>query len=188
MNVIIKALKWICHVCLIISCIAITVLMLFTVFNVIMRYIFGRPNSGVAEWSQILLIISMAGMGFAVADGRTTRVGLLVDRFPKVANIVFEIVTGVIGIAFYAITGWRLIVAIESSRRFREAYFFIGFPRWPAYLALGIAFLSAAVGSIVFIHKSVTSFKPVEAKTMLDENPELAGLLEGGNGSEGGGD
>ena len=194
MGAFIKLLKGICHVCLIICCIAVTVLMLFTVYNVIMRYVFSNPNSGVAEWSQILLIISMTGMGFAVADGRATRVGILVDRFPKKLNIAFEIITGIIGIAFFAISGWRLFVAIESSIRFREAYFFIGFPRWPSYLALGIAFSSAAIGSVVFMHKSVTQFKPAVARGMLEDNPEIAILmadgnpLEEGKESEGGGE
>ena len=177
MGVLIKVLKGICYAFLIVCCIAITVLMFFTVFNVIMRYVFGRPNSGVAEWSQILLIISMTGMGYAVADGRATRVGILVDHFPKNANIAFELATGIVGIAFFALSGWRLMVAIESSIRFREAYFFIGFPRWPAYCALGLAFLSTAVGAVVFVYTRVTSYKPPAARGMLDDNPDLAGLL-----------
>ena len=178
MAVLLKLLKGFCYFFLIISCICIALLAIWTVYDVIMRFLFNRPNSGLPEWSQVLLIVSIVCMGFAVADGRATRVDVLVNKFPKNLNIAFEIIMGLAGFVFFALCGWRLLAQIESSINRGEAYFFIGFPRWPCYGALGFAFLSSAVGSVHFTIKSVVDFKAPKARGSLVDDPELAILAD----------
>ena len=174
MSVLLKALRGVCTVLVIISCAAILVLAALTTYNVVMRYILSRPVTGATEWSQMLLIISMLAMGIAVADGRAIRVGMVVDRFPKRVNVVFEIIMGFIALAFFTLVGWMLIARLGWLIERGKAYLYLGWPEWPLYLALGISFLSCALGTIVFAVNSIVNFKDAKEKDIFDENPDLA--------------
>ena len=171
---VILALKTITRILMIISYAVILALMLLTVVNVVMRYFFARPNSGSTEWSQILLIVSMICLGHAIVEGRAISVGVLVEKFPKWLNMTLEILMGVLSVAFFAIVGWRLFEQIESSIRFREAYFIIGVPRWPLYAALGVAFVGSALGAVAYVIDRVINFRPPKGKGLLEDNPDLA--------------
>ena len=174
MSSVIKFLKLITRVVMYISYASITVLAALTVFDVVRRFIFSRTLTGVTEWSQMLLIISMTAMAQAMVEGRFINVGVLVDRFPKKINIAFELLMGFISFAFFIVVGWQLINQIESSIRFKEAYFMLGTPRWPFYLILGIAFLACALSTIIYVYERIVNFKSAKDKTLLDDNPDLA--------------
>ena len=174
MSVFLKILKIICLALLVFSCVIIAVLALFTAYNVFMRFVFGRPNSGVTEWSQMLLIISMACLGYTFLDGRAIRVGVLVDTFPRRLNIAFEIIVGVISFAFCVLVGWRLFERIELSMKFRETFFVTDIPRWPMMIALGASFFSGALGTVSFVINKVLDLKAPKEKDILLDNPELA--------------
>ena len=171
---VIRALRIITRILVVISYLAIVALMLLTVVNVIMRFLFERPNSGATEWSQILLIVSMVCIGHAIAEGRAISVGVLVEKFPRWLNTTLEILMGVLSVAFFIIVGWRLFEQIESSIRFREAYLMIGVPRWPLYAALGAAFLGSALGTVAYVLDRVVNFRAPKDKGLFEDNPDLA--------------
>jgi TRAP-type C4-dicarboxylate transport system permease small subunit len=141
-----------------------------------MRYIFSSPVTGATEWSQMLLIISMLAMGIAVADGRAIRVGIIVDRFPRRMNIAFELIMGILALLFFALVGYALVDRIGWEIEKKKAYFYVGWPEWPMYLSLGIAFLTSALGTIYFVIKSILNVKTAKEKELTDD-PELAALL-----------
>ena len=163
---------------MIISCAAIVLLAGLTAYNVIMRYVFSKPVTGATEWSQMLLIIAMLAMGIAIADGRSIRVGMIVDHFPKKLNIAFELIMGLLAFAFFALVGWMLIDRIGWLIERKKAYLYLGWPEWPLYGALGIAFLSSAVGTAVCVIKNIINFKSAKEKDIFDENPDLAAITE----------
>ena len=171
MSVLLKTIKVITRALIYVCYAAIVVMMVMVVWDVIMRYIFNSPSSGVTEWSQILLIISMTAMAHALVEKRFIAVGTLVDRFPKKVNFGFEIVMGVISFVFFFIVGYQLLnLAINSH----EYYFVIKFPRWPLYTILGIAFLSSALATVAYVIERLTNYTDPKAKTVFDENPDLA--------------
>ena len=174
MSVFLKVLKTVCLVFMIISCIVTVTLALFTTYNVVMRYVFGKPSSGVAEWSQMLLILSMTCLGYTFLDGRAIRVDVLVERFPRKINMAFELVAGIISFIFFIIVGYRLFIRIEMAMKFKEAYFVIKFPKWPMYAALGVSFFTAALGTVSFVITRISAIRTPKDKDILLDNPELA--------------
>ena len=169
-----KILKWITRIFQYVSYASISVLTILTVVDVVRRFIFSRTLTGVTEWSQMLLIVSMTAMAHALVEGRFINVGVLVDRFPKKVNLAFEVFMGAVSFAFFFVVGYQLIGQIESSIRFREAYFMLGTPRWPFYGILGVAFLACALGTVVFVIERILNFKAPGDKDVFDENPDLA--------------
>jgi TRAP-type C4-dicarboxylate transport system permease small subunit len=176
MTKVLKALRGVCLLFMIISCIAILVLAAMTTYNVVMRGIFSKPLTGATEWGQMLLIIAMLAMGIAVADGRAIRVGMVVDRFSKKPNIVFEFVMGFLALVFFALVGVALVSRIGWLMDKKKAYLYLGWPEWPMYLSLGISFITSALGTIVFVIKSVMKIIDAKGKELTDD-PELAAIL-----------
>ncbi|MDR0851928.1 MAG: TRAP transporter small permease [Clostridiales Family XIII bacterium] len=174
MSVFLKTLKAITQALMYVSYGAIIVMMVMTVADVISRYVFNKPSSGVTEWSQMLLIICMTAMAHALVEGRYVAVGTIVDRFPRKVNITFEIVIGIVSFIFFFVVGYQLVKMIGMSKQFHETYFILGTPRWPLYLILGIAFLSTALATVVYVIERVTKYTDPKEKSVFDENPDLA--------------
>jgi len=178
MQVVTKVIKVITRIFMYIGFLAILALMLLTVYDVIIRFVFGSAMSGVVEWSQILLIICMTTMAHTLVEGRFVDVSALTDKLPRGVRFALEMIVGLVSIAFLALVGYRLIYQIESSIRFREAYFVIGVPRWPMYGVLGVSFLAAALGAIVYVFERFLMFRaPEEDKGILGD-AEAAYLIE----------
>ena len=174
MSVTLKTIRLVSRSLLYVSYAAITVMAVMTVFNVIMRYVFKSPASGVTEISQMLLIISMTALAHSCIEKRFIAVGAFVDRFPKKANLSVDIIMGAIAFAFFIFVGWQLLVQVGVSMRTNEAYFMIKVPRWPMYLVLGISFLSTGLATIVYVIERLQNFSPAKEKNVFDENPDLA--------------
>ena len=169
-----KVLRIITRIFLYISYLAIAVLAVMTVVDVVRRYFFGLTMNGVAEYSQMLLIVSMTAMAYALVEGRFIAVNVLVDRFPKIVNLSIEILMGALSLAFFILVGTQLVGQIESSIRIGEAYFMIGVPKWPLYGALGSSFLACIPATIVYVYERIVNYKDRSEKTVFDENPDLA--------------
>ena len=175
MKTVVKVIKKFCEYIQYISYVSISALAILTVVDVVRRFIFNRTMTGVTEYSQMLLIITMTAMAHALVERRFIIVGEFVAKFPKWVDFAIEIIMDVVSFAFFAVVGWMLIGQIESSIRFREAYFMVKIVRWPFYGILGVSFLACALAIIAYTYdRMVNFFKPAEKGGLLDEAPELA--------------
>ncbi|MCL2366497.1 MAG: TRAP transporter small permease [Oscillospiraceae bacterium] len=180
-------IKIITRIFLYISYASMLILLVLTVVDVVRRFIFGIAMTGVTEYSQILLIISMTAIAHTLVEGRYVAVGTLVELFPKRLNLAIEVIMGVLSFAFFLMVGSQYILLIESSIRFREAYFMIGVPRWPLLGVLGASFLACALGTVVYVYERIVKFKAPNEKDVFDD-PELSfmALIDEENGKNGG--
>ncbi|MDR2295643.1 MAG: TRAP transporter small permease [Clostridiales Family XIII bacterium] len=174
MSLVVKTIRMITLALVYVSYAAVMVTTVMTVADVIMRYVFNKPNSGVTEWSQMLLIVSMTAMAHALVEKRFISVGTLVDRFPRKLNLAFEIIMGAISFVFFVVVGWQLIALVETSIAFKETYFVIKTPRWPMYGILGVSFLSSGLATIAYVIERITEPARPEGLHAFDENPDLA--------------
>ena len=181
MQVAAKALKIITRVFLYISYLSISVMAVMTVIDVVRRTIFGLTMNGAAEYSQMLLIVSMTAMAHALVEGRFISVSVLVDRFPKKINLFIEVLMGVLSFAFFLLVGIQLLRQIPHALKTGEAYFMLKKPKWPMYAALGASFLACVPAVIVYIYERIINFKSHKEKTVFDDNPDLAILAFSGD-------
>ena len=169
-----KVLKVITRIFLYISYVATSIMALMTVIDVVRRFIFGLTLNGVAEYSQMLLIIGMTAMAHSLVEGRFIAVGVLVDKFPKALNLTIEVFMAIVSMAFFMLVGIQLFNQIGMSIIFGEAYFMVNIPKWPLYASLGASFIACALATIVYLYERITNFKDPREKTVFDENPDLA--------------
>ena len=176
MKVFLKTLKMISKCLMYVGYGATLVLLGFTVVDVVSRYVFNKPNSGMVEIGQILLIICMTCLAHAIAEGRWVVVSVFVARFPKKLNIGFDIAMGAIACVFFFIIGYELYLLSNLSVLFNEQYFILKTPRWPMYSVLSISFFVCVLATIVYVIERIENFTSIQKKTVLDD-PELAILM-----------
>ena len=188
MAVTIKTIKTVTRALMYVCYAALVAMLAITVYDVIMRYIFNNPSSGVTEWSQMFLITCMTTMAHALVEGRFISVGVLVDRFPKKGNMGFEIGMGIAAFVFFIIVGYQLLLLAQGSTLMREAYFVIKTPKWPMYVILGISFLACALATVAYVVERVKKLNAPAAEQSIFDNPELAFIAEAEAGDKKGGE
>ena len=166
-----------------VSYVALVALLILTVIDVVRRFIFGLAITGVPEYSQMFLIISMTAMAHTLIEGKFIGVSTLVDMFPKWLNLAIEVFMGLCAMVFFTLVGVQLIRQVESSIVFKESYFMIGVPRWPMYAILGVSFLACTLASITYVLERIAKFKDPKQKNVLDD-PEIAFLVEADEAGE----
>jgi TRAP-type transport system small permease protein len=87
----------------------ITLMMLFTVYNILGRWLFGAPLRGTVELTQ-LSMIGIVYLAFAYAQHNDDHISvdLLYVRFGKRGQAVLDAVAAVISFAVLALLAWRL--------------------------------------------------------------------------------
>ena len=183
MSVVTKVLKIITRIFLYISYLAVSVMAVLTVVDVVRRFILGLTLNGVAEYSQMLLIVCMTAMAHALVEGRFIAVHVLVDRFPKKLNLAIEIFMGIVSFAFFILVGVQMFNQIGFSIQTSQAYFMVKLPKWPMYAALGASFLACSLGTVVYVYERLINYKDPKEKTVFDEAPDLAILALSENDS-----
>lgn len=122
----------------VIAGIAITFIMLLTVFDVILRY-FRKPIVGTYE------LVAFSGavvIGFALPLTSWMRGHIYVDFFtgklPKTARAIFNLITRSLGIALFLLIGWNLIKVGMDLQQSGEVSLTLQLPFYP--VAYGVAF------------------------------------------------
>lgn len=116
-----KAIDFFSRLGLIVGSVFLAAMMLITVADVFMRYVFSAPISGSAEITQILLTLTVfAGFILVSRDGSHVVVSIFepfISRFsPKLYRLVYA-VSNTVGTAFLL---WVLIVSARDSFLFED--------------------------------------------------------------------
>lgn len=129
---------WLSRQINVIAGIAITFIMLITVFDVILRY-FRRPIVGTYE------LVAFSGavvIGFAIPLTSWMRAHIYVDFFtaslPRALRSVFNLATRSMGIALFLLIGWNLILVGMDLQQSGEVSLTLQLPFYP--VAYGVAF------------------------------------------------
>jgi TRAP-type C4-dicarboxylate transport system permease small subunit len=140
----------------VIAGIAITFIMLLTVFDVILRS-FRRPIVGTYE------LVALSGavvVGFAIPLTSWMRGHIYVDFFtgklPQTARSVFNLITRCMGIGLFFLIGWNLIKVGMDLQQSGEVSLTLQLPFYP--VAYGVA-VSCFVQCFVLLADTVKIFR-----------------------------
>ena len=76
----------------------VAAMMLLTVSDVTMRYIFNQPIAGTIEIVEYMMVCLLLGMATCALERRLIKVGIVKERLPKKAQAIIEIVTLLAGL------------------------------------------------------------------------------------------
>jgi TRAP-type mannitol/chloroaromatic compound transport system permease small subunit len=136
----------------------ILIIMLFTTYEVLARYLFNRPTSWV--WlinRQLFAIFALVGGSYTMAHGMHIRIEMLLERFNPVMKIVIRCVSLLCLIGFLGVMIWQgatLGWISFGNKEFVPGNFKM--PLYPVKLFLPLAaFLFLIEGIVCFFKKKL---------------------------------
>lgn len=131
-------------------------MMLLTVADVLMRYLFNRPILGSIEITEYLMAVTgFSGLAWCAAGREHARVDLLLGLFSKRTQAIFDSVTYFLCLTVVPLVAWQGFVSSNYARETGKHSFLLEIPAYPFYLALGIGFAALFLVLIVLMVKSV---------------------------------
>lgn len=143
----------------IIGMIVLVAMMLLTVGDVFLRYVFNQPIVGSVELTTyFIVVVGFCGLAWCAVRGGHAKVDLLVIRFSPRVQAIFESVTCLLSLTVVPLLAWQGIEASNLARQVNTYSYFLEIPAYPFHLVLGI---SSAMLSLVLLTILVKSLAKV---------------------------
>ncbi len=144
-----------------IASVTVGVIMMLTVTDVFMRYVFVRPLTGSTEMIEFFMVILILGIVPTAMANRHIRVDLFTGRLTPKGQAFFDAITLCMGSWLVIILGWRAFKAslfmIKNDVRSPT----LDVPIYPFYgiIAIGFIFLFFSM-IVILIQKILEVLKP----------------------------
>ena len=155
-----KAINFLSRVASYIAMVTVGVIMMLTVTDVFMRYVFARPITGSTETIEFLMVILIMSIVPTAMKNRHIRVDILMERLTPKGQAFFDAITIFAGSWLVVILGWRAFMAclFMISNDVRSPT--LDVPIYPFYVIMAMGFISLFFSMIViFVQKIVEAFR-----------------------------
>jgi TRAP-type C4-dicarboxylate transport system permease small subunit len=155
-----KAINFLSRIASYIASVTVGVIMMLTVTDVFMRYIFARPITGSTEMTEFMMAILIVSIVPTAIANRHIRVDILMERLTPKGQALFDAITIFIGSWLVIILGWRAFMAclfmIHNDVRSPT----LDVPIYPFYVIMAMGFISLFFSMIgIFVQKVIEAFK-----------------------------
>jgi len=127
-------------------------LMMLTVSDVTMRFIFNNPITGTTEMAIYIMVCLVAGMALCALRGEHIVVDLVMNRFPPRIQAIVDSITFFLSLGIMAVITWQGFLNSLWEMKFQYVastnFPVPTFPFWWIYL-LGCAALCAATVALM---------------------------------------
>src|SRR3989304_9915617 len=106
-----KVINFLSRVASYIAMVTVGGMMLLTVTDVFMRYVFTRPITGSTEMIEFMMVILIVGIVPTAMENRHIRVDILIERLTPKGQAVLDAMTLLAGLCLVAIMGWRAFMS-----------------------------------------------------------------------------
>jgi TRAP-type C4-dicarboxylate transport system permease small subunit len=146
-----KLIKFLSRAAAYISSVTIGAIMLLTVADVFLRYVFARPITGSTEITEFMMVVLLLSVVPAAMAHRHVTVDAWTERLTPKGQAFFDAVMLIASSWLVVLMGWRA---------FRACFFMIGndvrsptldIPIYPFYLVVAVAFFLLFVAMIALI-------------------------------------
>ena len=143
-----------------IAMVTVGVIMMLTVTDVFMRYVFVRPLTGSTEMIEFMMVILIVGIVPSAIENKHIRVDILMERLTPKGQALFDAITILVGSWLVVILGWRAFMAclfmIHNDVRSPT----LDVPIYPFYVIMAIGFILLFFSMIVIcMQKVIEVFK-----------------------------
>ena len=122
-------------------------MMLLTVSDVFMRYIFANPITGTTEITEYMMVCLIVAMAWAAMEGRHVTVELVMKLLPKRFQTAADSINLLVCLGIYVIIVWQSFLAAKYAFDYHLNSAMLDIPDFPFYgvLTLGFAVLCLAI-------------------------------------------
>lgn len=124
-------------------------MMLLTVVDVTLRYLFNAPITGATELSEFMMVIVVfPAFAWVAVERSHIRVDLLISIWPRRVQLIVEIFVLLLSLGIYCIIAWRAFV---ESMTVETTSSLLSVPHFPFYwiMTVGVIMLCLAIISLV---------------------------------------
>ena len=127
-------------------------LMLVTVSDVFLRYVFNSPILGAQEIAKLIMVCLVIGMAWCALRGEHIKVDLVMRRCPPRSQVIVKIITLLASLVMCAIITWRsYLTAVVHLQRSEVASTIFQAPTFPSYalFVLGWGIFCLAIATLL---------------------------------------
>jgi len=140
--------------------VTVGVIMMLTVTDVFMRYIFVRPLTGSTELIEFMMVILIVGIVPTAIENKHIRVDILMERLTPKGQAFFDAITIFVGSWLVIILGWRAFMACLFMIRNDVRSPTLDIPVYPFYVIMAISFILLFFSMIaIFVKKVMEVFR-----------------------------
>lgn len=139
-----------------IAAVVLAAMMLLTVLDVFLRYVFNRPILGGMEITEhMMLVLCFLAISYCATEGRHVKVDLLVARLKDRVQTIFAVI--VYGLSLVLFIPMTLVYIPEAIvvQRFGEESEVLGIPAFPFYIVVIIGCGLLSIVLLVELIKSI---------------------------------
>jgi len=155
-----KVINFLSRVASYIAMVTVGVIMMLTVTDVFMRYIFVRPLTGSTELIEFMMVILIVGIVPTAIENKHIRVDILMERLTPKGQAFFDAITIFVGSWLLVILGWRAFMACLFMIRNDVRSPTLDIPVYPFYVIMAISFILLFFSMIaIFVKKVMEVFR-----------------------------
>jgi TRAP-type C4-dicarboxylate transport system permease small subunit len=155
-----KVINFLSRVASYIAMVTVGVIMMLTVTDVFMRYVFIRPLTGSTELIEFMMVILILGIVPAAIENKHIRVDILMERLTPKGQALLDAITIFVGSWLIAILGWRAFMACFFMIRNDVRSPTLDIPVYPFYVIIAIGFILLFFSMIaIFVKKVMEVFR-----------------------------
>ena len=134
-----SVISWVSRVLNYVGMVVLIIMMMLTVADVLMRYIWNSPILGVFELTEYMMVpIVFFSWAWCAKKGGNVQVDLLVKRLNPTAQKALHVVTYVFSALIIFIIGWQNLLETKEVWAVRRVSDMLAVPAYPFYLVLTI--------------------------------------------------
>lgn len=138
-NSIDAVISWLSRILNYVGMVILIVMMLITVADVFMRYIWNRPILGVFELTEYMMVpIVFFGWAWCAKKGGNVKVDLVVTRLEPSAQRALNIVTYFFSMVIIFVIAWQNLLESKEVWSVHKASDMLAVPAYPFYMVLTI--------------------------------------------------
>ena len=151
-----KVINFLSRVASYVAMVTVIAMMLMTVTDVTLRYVFTRPLSGIPELTEYMLAICLLGIVPCALEKRHIKVEIITENLPPRASAIMESITLFVSLCLCGIMAWQSFWSGINAISNDVYSAMLEIPAFPFYWVVSLAFALMTIVMIAqFIQRSM---------------------------------
>lgn len=140
------------------STVLLIVMMMLTVADVFLRYVFDSPIKGSMELTEYIMVcVGTLGLAWCALQGAHIKVDLIVSKFSQRVQKYIDSFNYVLLMGVAGLITWQTFVRAGTVRRLGVDSAMLEIPRYPFVLVVSLSYFLLFVTSIVLLIYAISS-------------------------------
>jgi TRAP-type C4-dicarboxylate transport system permease small subunit len=132
---------------------AVIIMMLTVVSDVFCRYVLNNPIEGASEIARFMMIIIVfPTMAWVALEGKHIKVDFIVDKFPRLGQIIIDSLGLLLSLGLYTIITWQSLL---HSAEVDSITSMLELPQQPFYWVMSVSWGIFTVAILVLLIKKI---------------------------------